>query len=375
LLVLAVVTLGGAAAWYLTFGKRLGTPTVQTAEVVTTSVEAASTKLTAIGYVQPKKRALVAAKSASRVTKINVSEGQQVKQGDVIAVLEADDHRASVAEAQAALATAKARVRGVKASLADARTALNRESTLFRSGSTGKAVVDAAQSRLNVSAAAVAEANAEVLSAEARLQRAKVGLASTEVLAPMPGKVLKKLVSEGEMVGGGGSPIIELVDLSSMYVEADISERKIATIAIDQPALVALDAFPGKRFRAVVDEIRSTVDRQKGTVAVRVRLVDESTAILPQMTAKVSFLDHPLAPEDLTRPGTSMVPLAAVAARDGEKVLFVLEGNKTKLTKVVIGTAASNDQVELKDGPAAGSKVVLNPPESLVDGSVVKEQR
>src|SRR5262249_21302825 len=140
----------------------------------------------------PKRRTLVGVKQASRVSKMYVVAGQMVKAGDVIAVLEADDAAASVAEALATLATSKAQVSGAVAALRDAKMQLDREQNLFRAGSTGKANVDAAKSKVSIASAAVAAASAEVRSAEARVARAKVGLASTRVVAPMSGKVLQK---------------------------------------------------------------------------------------------------------------------------------------------------------------------------------------
>src|SRR5262249_33518238 len=156
---------------------------------------------------------------------------------------------------------------------------------------TSAAALDTAQSRFEVAEATLKAAEAEVKSAAARYANAQVALKNTRIIAPFDGRVVRKLAEAGEVpttvYQSSVNGIIELIDFSSLVVEADVSESRIGSIKLDDPAEITLDAFPNKRLRGQVSEIRPTVDRQKATVLTRVKFVDPVPEVLPQMAGKV----------------------------------------------------------------------------------------
>jgi len=356
---------------------RLLKPVVSVAEVITLSPAQADVKVMASGYVVPLRHAVIASKLPGRLEKVVVREGENVEEGQLLATLESDDSRAAVNEAHAALATAQARAAGAKASLGDAKLQLDRERRLHQAGSSSAAALDAAQSRYDVAVAALQAAEAEVKTANARFANAQITLRNTRITAPFSGRVVHKLAEAGEvptnaLYQSSAGGIIELVDFASLVVEADVSESRIGALKLGGPAEITLDAFPNKRLRGEISEIRPTVDRQKATVLTRVKFVDPVADVLPQMAAKVLFLSRPLRETELNEPPKTVVPANAVLDRGAAKAVFVLSDGRVHLVPVVLG-AAMGTSLELKQGPPPGTKVVLDPAGSLADGDAVKE--
>jgi hypothetical protein len=112
-----------------------------------------------------------------------------------------------------------------------------------------------------------------------------------------------------------------------------------------------------------------TADRAKGTVMAKVRLLRGDSRILPEMSAKVAFLERPVGPGD-ERPRTALPP-AAVVARGGAQVVYRIQDGRAAETPVVLGSPLG-DLVEVKSGIRAGEKVVSKPPPNLRSGMRVK---
>lgn len=349
----------------------LRTEKVAVGTVSVISPAQAEVKLMTTGYVVPLRRATVASKLVARVERMLVKEGEQVRADQILATLESADIKAQVLEAQAAHKTAQARVVAAEATLAEAQLLLQREKQLLERAATNQAAVDNAKSRSAVADANLQAANAEVETASARLVNARSALSNTQIRSPFSGKIVRKLAEAGEVPAAGA--IAELVDFSSLVVEADLSESRVGRIAIGTPAEVTLDAFPDVRLRAKVKEIRPTVDRQKATVLTRLTFVDTTAGILPNMSAKILFLERELDEATMKEPSRIVVPAAAVRENAGMKAVFVLSEGKVRLTSVVLGQAYGG-QIELKQGPSPGTKVVLDPPAGLRDGSSVQEK-
>lgn len=132
---------------------------------------------------------------------------------------------------------------------------------------------------------------------------------------------------------------------------------------------IQLDSLPDERFRGFVHMIVPTADRSKATVLVKVRFEKLDPRILPEMSAKVAFLERPVAAGE-EKPKTAVNP-AAVADRDGRTVLFVLKGGRVTAVPVTLG-ARQGDMVEVVSGAKAGDRIVVKPLDKLKDGARVK---
>ena len=332
------------------------------------------TRLSASGYVVAQRKADVATKITGQIVSIMVREGSVVKEGQVMARLEDRDVKAAVDQNRSNLSLAQARVQEAKANLEDASLNYERMSKLVKSGAVSRSEYDAAQSRYLASKASLDAAQAAVESNRAALQGSEVSLSYTEIRAPFDAVVLTKNADVGDIITPLGSAanakasVVTIADLSSLEVEADVSESNLSLVSPGEPCDITLDALPGVHFRGVVDTIVPTVDRTKATVLVKVRFVDKDPRILPEMSAKVGFLSRDLKPGE-QRPRV-MVSKSAVVSGDREKYVFLVRGGKAIRTPVRTGEELGS-MVTVLQGVKPGDTVVTNRPKGLKDGSKV----
>ena len=166
---------------------------------------------------------------------------------------------------------------------------------------------------------------------------------------------------------GAKGAVVTVADMATLEVEADVAESNIGKLKAGQPCEVQLDAIPDVRLAAVVSRIVPTVDRAKATVLVKVRFVDKDPRVLPDMSAKVSFLEKPVAADE-KRPVPAVQP-RAIVERDGRKVAFVLNDGRVRRAEVTTGRKLG-ELVEV-GGLKAGDRVVLDPGERIRDGAAV----
>jgi RND family efflux transporter MFP subunit len=355
---------------------------VSVTELSTYSPMQASVELTSSGYVEPQRVSRVGAKVPGRVSVLHVRQGQKVKTGDVLLELEQADRQAGIQSAKMRAAAAEARVATARANVVETRQQAERERTLVKSGVSPAARAEDLEARVVSLTEAVRAAEAEVKAANAEVAALKVDLSYMQVHAPMDGTVINKPPEIGEVVGSdlgtvasdSDQAVIELADFNTLMVETDIPESRLHMVTIGSPCDIALDAFPSRRYRGEAVEINPKVDRAKATVGVKVKFVDPPEGVLPDMSARVSFLSKAMDEAQLKEKPKTIVPSSALVDRAGTKVLFVLEEDGVvRMRNVTVG-AELGGGFEVVDGPAAGTRVVANPPETLADGQRVKEK-
>lgn len=348
---------------------------VEITEIALVSPAQASVELSSTGYVVPQVVTMVGAKIPGRVAKINVKEGDNVKAGDVLMVLDSADFEAARRTAQSRIATARARVASAKASQSEVQVQLDRETRLVAEGISPKANVENLTARAKAMEEGVKAADADVAAAMAEEKSTEVNLGYLTIKSPIDGRVVSKPPQMGELVGALTlTPLtIEVADMSTLMVESDVPETRLEMIRPKAPCEIVLDAFPSRRMRGEVVEVSPKVNRQKATVRVKVRFVDSTEDVLPEMAARVSFLTKELDSGALKTPPKVVVPKSAVVDRSAQKIIYVVDGERAKVTPVLLG-APFGDGFEVVQGPAAGTRVVKNPPEGLEDGQRIKER-
>jgi RND family efflux transporter MFP subunit len=396
LVVLAVLVGAGYAFGYRKLRSSLATPEVRIGEVALISPVQSQVQLTATGYVVALVYAKVASKVPGRIAEIFVEEGQTIEKGSRVARLEDVDFKTQLATSRARAASSRARIAVARASLTEIKVQIERERPMVDKGVTAKATLDDLEARRGSAEAAVRAAEAEAMAADADVKALEVQLGSYEIITPISGTVVDKLVKVGEGVSPGfGTPgVIEVIDLTSLVVEVDVPEGRLSQVAVDAPCEVVLDAYPTRRYRGAVKELGRRVNRSKATVPVKIRFVDladgrpvpggapepgepagaRKPEILPDMAARVSFLAAAIDPATLNTPPKLTVPAGAVVQRNGRDVVFVVDEGEVRMTPVALG-AASGDGRELVTKLPPGTKLVLDPPADLGDGEKVKENK
>ena len=391
---LAVLLLGGTALGLMLTAK----PEVQVTSVLQTYPSQQYLQLTASGYVVAQRRAAVASKATGRLIELRVREGSRLKKGDLIARLDASDVQAAIGTAQAGVRQAEAGVRQAQAGVrqaevefANADAELQRSKGLQAQGFVSPQALDANQRRLDAARASQAAAQASVAQAQAGVAQAQALVAVqqvnrdyTEIRAPFDGVVLNKNANVGDIItpfsnaAGSQGAVVTMADLSTLEVEADVSEGSLSKATQGQPVEITLDALPEMRFRGQVAGIVPTVDRAKATVVTKIQFEKLDPRILPEMSAKVSFLSQAPTAAD-QQPVLAVNPKALqTQGQDGKQFLLRLkrEGDKELLEAVEVKVGRKlGDVVEVMavNGTLqSGERLVLSPAVKLKTGMQVK---
>ena len=335
----------------------------------------ALTTLSASGYVVAERKAAVSSKITGKLESLMVEEGSKVKKGEVIARLDDADLLAAKAQAEATLSAARFNLAQAKASLYDAQKTYSRNKQLLEKALIAQADYDTSFANYRKAQAAADAAAATVKAGQAALQSAIVSLGYTYIRAPFDAVVLTKNADIGDIITPLGAAsnvqaaVVTIADMSSLQVEADVSESGIEKVWKGEPAVIELDALPGVRFPAEVHMIVPTADRSKATVTVKVKFLKKDKRVLPEMSARVDFLSRPVSPEEET-PRVVTDP-AALIQKNSKTFVFVIKGGRAFLTPVDAGPRLGG-MATIKSGLSPGDTVVLGPPAGLKNGAKVE---
>ena len=366
------VGIAAGAGWYFMQPRA---HTVQTTPIVTTYPTQQFVVLNATGYVVAQRKAAISSKATGRLEWLGVAEGSRVKEGDVIARIDNRDVTAQAQSAEAAVRAARANVRQAEVEQQNAQVEYRRNADLVQRNFISRSALDTAKARLDRSQALVASAQANLNAAIANARNAQVAVDYTQIRAPFDGVILSKSANVGDLVTpfsnatDSKGAVVTMADMSTLEVEADVSESSLAKVHVGQPAEIVLDALPDTRFRGHISRMVPTVDRAKATVMTKVKFDEIDPRVLPEMSAKVSFLS-----QEVT--AAQQKPLVAVSAdalteRDGRTVVFVMRDGHAVVVTVKPGVKIG-DATAISGDVKSGEKAIVKPEPSLANGALVR---
>ena len=407
-LVLALVALVVLAA--AVFVARRGPSPVTVDIEPVTARDVFRSSVTASGEIVAVRYADIGSNVMGRVVDLPVAEGQQVAEGQLLALIDPvparSDAQAALAGVRALEAEAAAALEQQKATRAEAAQAraraieaqanLKRMEELSRQGLSARSELDAARAAADANTAQAAAADAAVARVDqsfaassrrvaqgrAQLARAEDVLQKTEIRAPIAGVVSRLQVRQGEMVVFGiqnqpGTTLMTVSDLAQLNAEVKVAEADVLRVTVGQEAVVSLEALPGRRFTGRVAEVGASALPVTGTAAsarefrVRVRIERPEPGLRPGLTCDTDILTD-------TRRNVTTVPLQAVAIRPGpggdRSGIFVVRDGAAVFTPVTSGIIGGLD-IEVAGVPA-GTPIVVGPFQTLrelVDGATVRE--
>lgn len=274
------------------------TPAAVQTTADTPAPAARTSGLVASGYVVARRQATVSAEITGRIRDVLVEEGTVVEAGQVLARL--DDTRALIQLdlLQSQLNSASARIRSLDAQLAEARLVATRAGDLAARDIGPQANVSATQAQVDSLTAQLAAARSDRAAAAVMVVSQQDLIERHIVRAPFAGVVIAKNAQVGEILSpasaGGGftrTGVATLVDMDSLEIEVDVNEGQIGRVTPGQRVEARLDAYPDWRIPAHVEAIIPTADRSRATIQVRVAFDERDDRILPDMAARVIFVE------------------------------------------------------------------------------------
>ncbi len=343
-------------------------------------------RIVASGRVLAPSRVSVSATTPGLVVAVGAALGQHVGVGDLLVQVDDAEARASLAQAKAAVEQARARVEQLRhvgaivanqglsqaeTNLEKARADLERTTKLLESGAVPRAELEGARRSFELAQAQKHAAEAQqvasaplgadsrvalgaLLQAEAQRTGAEVRLAQTRILATSAGVVLSRSVEPGDVVQPARTLLVIAVD-GDEQLAFHADERNLSSIAIGQRAVASADAFPNETFDAEVSYIAPSIDPQRGTVEVRLRVPKPPSYLLPDMTVSVDLLVASrkgalVVPSEAVRGSATPAPWALVVQQDGKAArkdlkLGVRGQGAGAVTEILSGLGESDDLI------------------------------
>ena len=305
------------------------------------------------GTLQGAVQAPVAARAAGYVKSWNKDIGSHVEKGEVLAELEAPELDQQVSQAKA--------VRDQTAStVALAQTTVDRWDALRK-----KDVV--AQQDLDERRAALVQAKANLAAADANLQRLQELEAFKHVTAPFAGIITKRDIDVGDLIDTSGKPLFLLSQTDPLRVYVSVPQSYANLVKTGQTVVVTQAELHNQQFKGQVTRTSGAIDASTRTMQVEVSLPNKDGALLPGAYVQVAL--------PLTASASLSIPANALLFRgEGTRVAVIDAQGKVTLHAVTLGRN-NGTTVEVTSGLQATDRLVLNPPDSLVDGDVVTTQQ
>ena len=322
------------------------------------------------GTVQALEEVRIFAKVPGRLEALKVHEGDRVASGQPVAAIERETLEAQVRSARAGLDVARASAAAAGVGLESATREVRRMRTLFKSGSITQQQLDGAETAYRSAAARNDLAEAQVKQVAAQVEAAKLQLDECTVKSPLDGIVLEDY---DHTVGGMISPqapVLHVADVRKVRVVVRVSEEQLGAVAVGRNAFVSVARFPGRTFAGKISNVSPAVDVRSRTTKVEI-LVDNplegsAYALKPGMFARASIVTDQVT-------GVLVVWNSAVQDDAGERVVYVVDGDRARRRVVMTGLASTN-RIAVTEGLAEGDTVVVEGAAGLVDGTRVKTE-
>ncbi|EGF6523996.1 efflux RND transporter periplasmic adaptor subunit [Salmonella enterica] len=338
----------------------------------------------ATGRIDAIERVNVGAQVSGQVKSLNVKVGERVTKGQLIACIDDVPQRNDLRNAEAALNEVKAELQAKQALLKQAELRFKRQRQMLREDASSREDFEAAEATLATTRAELLSLNARLVKAQIEMDKKKVELGYTRVIAPMDGIVIAVVTQQGQTVNSSQSAptIIKLARLDVMTIKAQISEADITRIAPGQKARFTIFPEPDRHYDATL----RAVEMAPESVMKDDSLAGSSSASgsgTPNASVYYNALLDVPNPENRLRiamtaqvtlligeaKNTLLVPIQAVYNADGNKQLVrVLTGNGMLETREVKTGITNSVDIQILGGLKVGEMVVLSQPGEKVPG-------
>lgn len=358
------------------------------------------------GTIAPARQGNLASVFSGTVRDVNVQIGDPVSAGQVLVQIDDSTLRAQLAQDQAALAEARARLRQstvndrgaaltTSSSLRSAQVAYDtavadnrRNETLYRQGYISQQAIDQSRSALATAQAAlqsaqvaaqnasmssggdsagqadVASMQAAVAADDAAVQSVLTQIAQAAVRAPFDGIVTERNVDPGSLASPG-TPLVQVSQLNPAYVNVGVPDDDLRYVRDGSQADVHVDVLAGRTWHGEVNHLNAATGQGTLTYLARISLPNPDVALKAGMVANVTFV----AAKDQ---GVLIVPRGAVATTDSGTVVYAVVDGKAKLRPVKVALQTQDEAQISGAGIAKGTVVITQRPDALADGSPVK---
>ncbi|MEP7365505.1 MAG: efflux RND transporter periplasmic adaptor subunit [Acidobacteriota bacterium] len=316
------------------------------------------------GSLKPKEQVDVTSKATGRVEKLTFYVGDLVKKGQVIAEIEDSELQQQVRRAMASIAVVKATLSQRKAELANAKADLERSRQLAEAGLIPRQEFDTKKTSFQVVQAQIELTEAQGDQAHAELSELKIRLEQMHILAPMDGYIADRFVDEGAVVSPS-TPIVRLVNLSTMVTRANVPEREVSKLRVGNKAIVRVDAFGDQVFEGKVTRVSPVLDVATRSALVEVEIQNKGVGLKAEMFARVTL--------DLANFRQAvLIPREALVYRGQQPGVYTLSADNKPSFRDIEPGVTQGDDVEVLTNLSPGTRIVTKGSSMLSDGVQVR---
>ena len=335
--------------------------------------------ITASGTINPLSTVSVGSQASGRIAEIYVDYNSVVKKGQLLALIDQENAKATVQQREAALEIAKAQVNVEENNIKYYKKALNRISKLNASKYSTEKDLEAAERDYDNAVAQLALEQAQVKQAQASLNSAQTELSYTEIKAPVDGIVISKAVEVGQTVAASfETPELFSVaeDLTKMQIEASVVEADIAKVKEGQKVRFTVDSYADDYFYGTVTQVRNEATTTSNVVTYTVVIGIDNTdmKLKPGMTANVEIItaeekDVMLVPNQALR---FYIDDSDNAKRYKDRGVWIIKNGHPKRVTVKIGVSDDDNTQILESTLKIGDEVIVSKELSAADTQKIK---
>ena len=385
LLVFALLLVGAFAAGYLPLQRREATVRAEADErekslprmtVMRVRHTSGSNELSLPGTIQAVTEAPILARADGYLKRRLVDIGDQVKQGQLLAEIDAPEldqqtrqAEAAVEQAEAALEQAQANLEQGKANRDLARTTSERWTALLKRGIVARQDADqyeaqftAQQANVQALEKAVAAQRSNIAAAKANVARLQEVESYRLVKAPFDGVITVRNVDVGALVSTGSTLLYRIAQIEKLRTYVNLPQDSANSIHVGQPAVLTVSNFPGRMFHGTVTRTANALDPASRTMLVEVDVPNSYRSLFPGMYADVNLSGARSNPP-LVLPATTII-----FRTDGAQVAVVQPDGTIHLQKITVGRDYG-DRVEVLQGLSEGVDILTAPTESAREGA------
>jgi RND family efflux transporter MFP subunit len=301
------------------------------------------------GALRPKETVDVTPQATGRVQQTYFQVGDTIQVGTLIAELDDDELQQQVNRADASIGVTNASLNQREAEYENALATLQRSEDLFKDGLISPQEFEQQKTSVAVFEAQTNLAKAQKTQAEAELRELKIRLAQSKIYAPMTGVVAQRYVDVGALVNPN-TPVIQIVNLSTMVTRGNVPERSIGKLRVGNVAIVTVDAIPDEPFTGRVARISPVLDAATRSALIEIDIPNSGRVLKAEMFARIRL--------DLgSMREATLIPRDGLVYRGQQPGVYVVEGDRPVFRAIETGTTRE-DQVEVLANLAAGTTIV-----------------
>ncbi len=362
LIVIASTTIIIAIIVYWVYQNNQNQKKLNLYEPVTVMVQDVNAGVSASGTIAAFKNVEVKSKASGQVLQLLVRDGEYVKKGQLLMILDPTEEQSKLNQCQANVKVAEGKLLQAEETYKEAKRNYQQQKALAQEKIVPQETYLSALSKLNIAKATVTICEADLITTKEQLKTEQIKFNDTKIIAPMDGIVLQKLIEEGQIISSGissntgGTSLFIIGNVNRLLVDADVDEVDISKLQVGQKVLITVDAYPGKNFHGKLTHITPQAQNVSEVTIfdIEVEIIDSDKHLLkPGMTASVEIIyNH--------KTNTLVIPITALITKRNKTFVYVKKFNQFELKKIETGIE-SEDFIEVTKGLKDGQTIyVLN---------------